>query len=224
MTEYHKIPTVWHRDPATKHKTLIEGMWATDAFGYLAMNDWHYTEKVDGTNIRVMVFPHAKTDAELVSYGGKTNAAQLPATLVTALDRLFRTSEQLANIREVLSTPEVYPTGTILYGEGYGARIQQSGGNYRPDQSFVLFDVRVGPWWLSRDNVCDIAEKLKLDVVPLIGTGSLFKMVRLAREGFKSRWGDFRAEGIVARPAVEMCDRAGRRIITKVKHKDFPNG
>ena len=40
---------------------------------------------------------------------------------------------------------EVFPDGAaVLYGEGYGAKIQKGGGNYRADQDFVLFDVRVG--------------------------------------------------------------------------------
>jgi hypothetical protein len=39
--------------------------------------------------------------------------------------------------------------------------------------------------------------------------------------GVKSWWGDFDAEGIVARPQVELFTRAGHRIITKLKCKDF---
>ena len=55
MKEYHKIQTVFKRDPATKIKTLLDVDWSQDAFGYLADNEWVFTEKVDGTNIRVMV-------------------------------------------------------------------------------------------------------------------------------------------------------------------------
>ena len=29
------------------------------------------------------------------------------------------------------------------------------------------------------------------------------------------------AEGLVMRPAIELLDKRGRRIITKIKHKDF---
>ena len=67
----------------------------------------------------------------------------------------------------------------------------------------------------------DIAEKLNIDHVPIIGRGTLPEMVAMARTGFKSRWGDFAAEGIVARPAVELVGRNGRRIITKIKTRDF---
>jgi hypothetical protein len=50
---------------------------------------------------------------------------------------------------------------------------------------------------------------------------TLHDMINMARGSFKSQWGDFRAEGIVARPVVELRTRAGRRIITKIKQRDF---
>lgn len=208
MKEYHKIQTVWHRDPATNHKTLLEGQWSEPEFEYLAGNGWMFTEKVDGTNIRVMI-----ADGR-IRFGGKTDNASLPAPLVERLGQRFHTQHD--------RLLEVFPDGACLYGEGYGARIQKGGGNYRPDQDFVLFDVLVGEFWLSRENTQDVANKLGLDVVPMIGVGTLHSMIRIVRDGFNSQWGDFRAEGIVARPHVELKGRQGHRIITKIKHRDFP--
>ena len=112
----------------------------------------------------------------------------------------------------------------LLDGEGYGAKIQKGGGNYRSDQDFVLFDVKVGDFWLRRADVVDVASKLSLEVVPVIDRGTLRNMIELVQKGFGSEWGDFPAEGIVAKPATELCTRGGRRIITKIKHKDFANG
>ncbi len=83
MKEYHKIQTVYLRDPATKHKTLLEGQYALPEFAYLANNTWLFTEKVDGTNIRAMF------DGERISFGGKTDAAQIPAKLVERLRERF---------------------------------------------------------------------------------------------------------------------------------------
>jgi hypothetical protein len=85
----------------------------------------------------------------------------------------------------------------------------------------VLFDVKVGSVWLERKNVEDVAKKLGVDVVPVIGSGTLHDMVKFCRDGIISRWGDFRAEGIVARPRVELLDRLGHRVITKLKCIDF---
>ncbi len=215
MKEYHKIQTVFKRNPANKHRTLLDGDYATPELEFLANNEWVFTEKVDGTNIRVMCIPH-QDGAYGVTFGGKTDNAQIPAFLVSKLEQTFHMIPQ----RKLVA--EIFPDGGCLYGEGYGAKIQKGGGNYRSDQGFVLFDAKVGDWWLQRTDVEDVASKLGLEVVPIIGRGTLRNMVERVRKGFISAWGGFPAEGIVARPATELCTRGGQRIITKVKHKDFP--
>ncbi|RLC02787.1 MAG: hypothetical protein DRI57_29770 [Deltaproteobacteria bacterium] len=208
MKKYHKIQTVYKRDPATRHKTLIEGDFSKPEFEYLKENEWIFTEKVDGTNIRVMF------EEEHIAFGGKSDKAQIPVRLANSLNEKFMPlAEDFRNIFK--------DADACLYGEGYGATIQKGGGNYRQDQSFVLFDIKIGPWWLQRKDVEDIAKDLGLDVVPIIGTGTLAEMVRKAGEGFNSVWGDFMAEGIVARPSTELMGRNGSRIITKIKYKDF---
>jgi hypothetical protein len=227
MSVYHKIDTVFKRDPETKHKTLIEGDFSNPAFEYLANNKWTFTEKVDGTNIRVQVHAYSPEVAANegqthgISFGGKTDEAQIPAKLVQRLQERFMVIEQRRKLTEM------FPDGAVLYGEGYGTGIQAAGKHYLPHQDFVLFDVRVGPWWLERPNVEDVGVKLGLDVVPILGYGTLFDMVEMVRDGYVSHFAKlsgsdaFQAEGIVARPRTELCDRAGKRIITKLKHKDF---
>jgi len=207
MREYHKIQTIFKRDPETNFKSLVEGDFSLPELEFLKNNEWVFTEKVDGTNIRVIF------DGEQIVFGGKTDNAQIPVSLLQSLIGLF--------LPHVGLFKELFSDGVCLYGEGYGAKIQKSGGNYRRDQSFVLFDIKIGEWWLQRSNIEDIAQKLKVDVVPIIGTGTLLEMVGKARSGFNSAWGNFLAEGIVARPGIELRARNGSRIITKIKHKDF---
>lgn len=207
MKEYHKIQTVFKRDPATKFKFLLEGKFALLEFEYLAKNYWQFSEKINGTSIRVMF------DGERITFGGKTDRAQIPANLVTRLQERFLT--------QVKVFEKGFSDGVCLYGEGYGPGIQKGGGNYREDQDFVLFDVKIDDWWLQRHDVEDIAQRFGLDVVPVVGGGTLFDMVELVCDGFNSQWGDFQVEGIVARPVVELQTRGGKRIITKLKCKDF---
>jgi len=111
----------------------------------------------------------------------------------------------------------------VLYGECYGSKINK-GGKYRDDPSFVLFDVRVGRWWLLQPNVVDIAVKLGIDFVPVMGIGTIPEAVEFVKAGFFSKWNPtnpFQAEGIVLRPVIFMASRAGGRIITKLKFRDF---
>ena len=208
MQKYHKIPTVFKRDPSTNFRTLLEGEYTTPELEYLRFNDWLFTEKVDGTNIRVMW--QRETG---ITFGGKTNNAQIPAHLANRLIEMFSGK---ANI-----LASAFDDPVCLYGEGYGAKIQKGGGNYSKTQEFVLFDVKVGDWWLEWKDVVDVADQLCLHTVPVYGVGPLPKMIDVVRDGITSVWGDFQAEGLVARPAVSLMARSGGRIITKLKTRDF---
>jgi hypothetical protein len=207
MKEYPKINTIFKRDMSSPKKTLLEGQFSLPELEYLAHNEWQFTEKVDGTNIRVMC-----QDGK-ITFGGKTDNAQLPAALLNTLQEHFLPQQALLEIQ--------FPNGVCFYGEGYGAKIQKNGGRYRPDQAFVLFDVKVGDWWLERHSFIGIAELFGMEMVPVVGYGSLYDAIALVKEGSTSAWGNFTAEGIVARPMVELRTRRGDRIITKIKHRDF---
>lgn len=213
MKPYSKIDTVFKRDEQTKR--IIEGAYTIPEFAYLKDNTWVFTEKVDGTNIRVM------WNGSAVTFGGKTDDAQMPVTLLYRLQELFDGERNRGLFAATFNRAEETPQVT-LYGEGYGAKIQKGGGRYKPDGAdFVLFDVKIDEWWLQRESIEDIAAKLGIDVVPILGEGTLAEAIALTRTGFASRWGDFPAEGIVVKPKVEIKTRKGDRIITKIKQRDF---
>jgi len=206
MKEYHKIQTVYLRDPATKHKTLLEGQFAKPEFDYLKNNIWIFTEKVDGTNIRV------KWNGEHVTFAGKTDRADIPKFLLDKLAALF--------YPEIFITNELPPL--CLYGEGYGAKIQKGGGNYISNGvSFILFDVNINGMWLEHHNVKDIGEKLMIKTVPVIGEGTLLEGVAMVKGGYESKLRKMLPEGLVMRPKVELFNRRGERVIAKIKAKDF---
>lgn len=195
-------------------RKFIIGEWSTPELKYLQDNQWMFTEKVDGTNIRIMY------NGKECVFAGRSDNAQLPYNLVQKLDEYFKTEEQREKLSKIF--PEEEGLSVVLYGEGYGAKIQKGGGNYIPDGvDFVLFDVWINGIWLETGNVEDIAIKLGIDMVPLLEMGTLNEAIEMVKKGFKSKWGDFTAEGIVARPITGLLTRKGERIITKVKYKDF---
>jgi hypothetical protein len=207
MTEYHKIQAVFKRDMEHPQKKLIIGDWSRVEFGYLADLSWELTEKIDGTNIRVM------WDGSGVTFGGRTDRAEIPADLLRILQDTFE--QQHDTLRELFGDKAV-----VLYGEGFGGRIQ-AGQKYSPVPGFILFDVKVGHWWLRREDVTDIGDRLMIQVVPYYGQSSLWKAMEDAKGGIQSMLGNFEAEGYVARPLIELLDRSGQRIITKIKCRDF---
>lgn len=213
METYHKIQTVFLRDPETKFKKLLEGQFAKPEFEFLANNKWHWTEKVDGMNIRVLY------NGERVSYAGKSDNATLHPHLTERLQALFTGSkmEDLFGSAENGNQVQV-----CLYGEGYGTGIQ-SGGYYKDSKDFILFDVKIGSLWLERADVCDIAQKLGCEVVPVVGTGTLLEAVEFARTGYNSTIAKDThvAEGLIMKPATELFNRRSERVITKIKFKDF---
>ena len=203
--EYHKIQTAFKRDAKNQ---IVPGDWSLPELAYLADVPWRWTEKVDGTNIRV------HWDGERVTIGGRTDNAQIPTFLLAAIQpklapEIFRVAFPDSN-------------DVTLYGEGYGAKIQ-SGGHYRPDCDLVLFDTRVGPWWLLPDAVADVASKVGLDVVPevLWNTTLTQAVAQVEAASIVSRWPGARIEGIVGTPAVPLYNRNGERIIVKLKLRDF---
>lgn len=209
---YHKIQSVFKRDPDNRYKTFLIGEWAEPEFGYLADLIWEATEKVDGTNCRIHI-DESREDGMRV--GGRTENAQLHADLYRRLTEIGASA--IANDLD----------GLTLYGEGYGAGIQKGGGNYRSDKGFILFDVMVTETgvFLERRNVEDIAKTLRIQrVLHVAWKGTLNDAVSWFRSNVYvfSTLREGEAEGWVLRPKTELRTRLNRRIITKMKVKDFP--
>ena len=212
MLPYPKIQSVFKRDPDTNYATFLEGQWSLPEFEYLAYLPWVWTEKVDGTNIRIGI------RGMTYSVRGRTDKAQLHPELVDHCENIAISAVMSCDL-----------DGLTLYGEGYGAGIQKGGGAYRYDKGFILFDVATdGGLWLQREDVEDIAAAFSIPVVPIVGTGTLkgaIEAVRGRKGAVQSRLkeGLDLSEGLVCRPAVELRTRRGERVITKVKVRDYPD-
>ena len=207
--EYVKIPNIYKREEYGNNKLLI-GQYSTTELEFLSKCEWVWTEKVDGTNIRVI------WDGYRVSFAGRTDKAQIPKKLLERLEEIFGGESKEEIFEQTFGNKNV-----ILFGEGFGEKIQKNGELYgAPD--FILFDVIVGNVWLERQNVEAIGEKFGIRVVPIVGQGNLNDAEAFVREHPKSMLRDFEIEGIVCRPACELRSRGGDRIIVKIKCRDFP--
>lgn len=208
MSEYAKIETLYERD----EKTFRVKPGVLKNRTYSLLKTWHWTEKVDGTNIRcIWDFATKK-----LTFGGKSDNAQIHADLIkwlyehvnpTVIESIF---------------PDV---NAVVYGEGYGAGIQKGGGDYSPEKKLIVFDVLVAEkWWLNDEGMRDVSAKLALEAVPAIGEMTLEDATEFVRAGFKSRCAvnvSKCAEGLVGRPLETLFDKKGARLITKLKTKDF---
>ena len=208
MRTYEKIETVFKRD-AEGTKKLIPNKYRNETVEYLKDSMWYFTEKIDGTNIRVM------WDGHNVSFGGRTDKAQIPKHLLKYLEEKFKTTEAEELFEQAFGEKEV-----ILFGEGYGCKIQ-NGGAYRDDVSFILFDVLIGDNYQSREWVVETAKMFNVEVVPVILRGTIKEGIEFVMGHHKSSIGNAWMEGLVGRPNVELRDRTGNRVIVKIKWEDF---
>ena len=96
---YPKIETLFDRDENFKVTTKLRNS------SYGLIKTWQFTEKIDGTNIR-MIWEDNK-----LKFGGRTGNALLPADLI----------QHLYEIIDINKLKEIFPdTSAIIYGEGYG--------------------------------------------------------------------------------------------------------
>lgn len=207
MKEFVKIPNLFEFD--AKYKQVLG---FTSTFEVLKNLIWQGTEKVDGTNIRV------HWDGHRVELGGRTDTAAIPAQLVNYLNETFLTQEMEYVFEQVFEDKDV-----ILFGEGFGRGIQKNGEQYGDNARFILFDVQIGDYYLTRANVQDIAEKLGLDTVPVLFEGTLEDAVKFVGEHHMSTINDaHEMEGLVLEPKeVRLYDNRFKPIKCKCKYRDL---
>ena len=205
--EYHKIDGLFKRDEQTKK--LVEGEFRNPAIEFLKDNIWEFTEKIDGTNIRII------WDGHKVEFRGRTDKAQIPSELLNRLLELFGGDANEQIFEQNFGEREI-----MLIGEGYGAKIQ-NGGNYRQDQDFILFDVVINNNYQSRETVNEVAKMFNLDVVPIVLEGTIQEGIDFVKSKPKSTIGTADMEGVVGRTKLELRDRCGGRVIVKIKVSDF---
>jgi len=205
--EYQKIPNIFKREEFGENK-LIVGQYSSKELMYLKDNIWEFTEKVDGTNIRVI------WDGYRVSFKGRTDKAEIPKHLHARLEELFSGETKEEIFEQTFGNKEV-----ILFGEGFGEKIQKGEAYGKID--FILFDVFIDGYWLERANIEGIAEKFEIKIVPVIIYGTLPQAVALIESKPMSLLKGETLEGVVGRPIIQMFNRNGERIIVKIKCRDF---
>lgn len=207
LVKYHKIkaPFLWSME--TKKLTHE---FALKEFEYLKDLQWCWTEKIDGTNIRIYW-----NGIDLLLRGRDDNS-QIPAEFVEYYLKTFVSSGLDKIIEQEFGDKEV-----IFFGEGYGGKIQGNGGY--GNTSFILFDIMVNGRYLTRDKVLYYANLFGLDIVPIMLTGTIDEAIAYVKEEPQSNIGNIALEGLVGTPICPMLTSSGERIITKVKVRDFKN-
>lgn len=180
------------------------------------ITNWIATEKIDGTNVRIICKRNSETKKWDISIAGRTDKSQIHPQLFKSLTDHF-THDLLE--RTFSSSNEV-----ILFGEGCGKDIQ-NGIYYSNFQRFVLFDVFIdNTWWLDYATVVIVS--VNLDIFCVLLLGELFtkeQLIDFVKSKPHSRFAEevHEMEGIVATAYPMMLRRDGTPIRFKLKCKDF---
>ena len=234
---YQKINSIFMRDD--RNVIMPYSGFVEPEFEWLKDMKWRGEEKIDGTSIRIEVTkcPTLTGVSFDVAYRGKTDNADIPKQLLKYLEENYPEEKVLASLglkKEIHASEyeernwlddDSIPNMYTIYGEGYGAKIQKAGGNYVSNGvGFIVFDIKVNNIWLKTEARDEIASKLGAPVTPLIGYFTIPEAIDFVRKGFKSTISEnkeFMAEGLVLRTDVGLLNRLGKRLITKIKTKDF---
>lgn len=195
------------------------------------ISQWLVLEKVDGMNLRV-IFQAGNGAAPTIRFAGRTDKANLPGDLVTYLEETFTIARMIRAFGHTHEEqPEVWhiPESVVLFGEGFGPGIQKAGQAYADvtggAKRFILFDVLVDrKWWLSWDNVVDVAQKLFVPHVPVLQKWADLDDIRWLVRNHYSRLqpsGSEHVEGVIARTDPYLFDARGRRVMFKHKVRDL---
>lgn len=222
MKPYHSIETVFVRNKETNVLDFTKIRNETHAF----IPRWILTEKIDGTNVRVVVTLSG------IEIKGRTDNATLHPELVAEVTGLFdhgKLLEYFTNYRG----KELHPNWSVtFYGEGYGAGIQK-GGVYSQTKRFRCFDVLLGEsWWTTHDQAFAICMGLNIPFVPDLGESISIPQTRdellsrfLDGESQVALWDSGKErvlpEGVVAKPPVVLFDAHGDRVMWKLTFREF---
>ena len=230
--KYPKINTLFKRDKDNKF-VIMPGMYSEPIFEYI--DRWTVSEKIHGMNIRIIYEFDGET--ETLIFSGRTDNAQLPVFLYEKLMQLF----DKVKLRRVfvkhdnVLLDKYQPIKIILFGEGYGNKIQKGGGNYISDGvDFALFDIyvyesnldrSVRGWWLNQESVYEIAKQLKINfatqTLGVLTKDQIIERVKNKTKSLMAENEDHIAEGIVARADPPILFRNGHPVAFKLKVEDY---
>lgn len=115
----------------------------------------------------------------------------------------------------------------IIFGEGYGGKIQGMSETYGDEVRFVAFDVRIGEHKLSVPDAHEVCKQLEIDFVPYEMIDTDIESLDAARQKPSEQAvkngisGNKMREGIILRPPFEVRLNNGGHLVAKYKNEKF---
>lgn len=211
MKKYHKIDTLWVFD--IKKKRFDAGQFLSKEVELLRHNAWEFTEKVDGTNLRIY------WDGYSLSYAGRMDESTFTPQQHDFIQTYLVNESVVAIIEQKFKDKQVY-----IFGELIGVGIGKEGEKYVKETGlpydFRVFDIEIGGVMLERSNAYALATSLGYKAVPIVLLGSIQDGLDYVENNAQSTFSEANLEGLVGVPVGNFRDRLGQRIIIKIKKRD----
>ena len=216
FTKYTKIGSPFKKDDKFLNKEELSQ--------YLPKGIWILTEKIDGTNIRIILTKPEEDGTRQIFVGSRK-------LLLNKEDKgskqYFDCIEEI-NLNKIKEYFKDVNSTVIIYGEGYGAGVQK-GSIYSSKKNFRVFDIRIGQAYQDFDYVQKVCIDNQLNLVPIFGEVDLIHYEGCINDlnNFENtliKEGDGgKPEGLVYKFEPVLLNKYGERLIFKVKFKDFHN-
>lgn len=183
---------------------------------------WLKTEKIDGTNIRIILTKPDEEGQREVLIGSRT----LILNKEDKISNQYFSCLEEVNLNKIKEYFKEVNSTVVLYGEGYGAGVQK-GGIYAKEKNYRVFDIRIGEAYQDFEYVKKVCIDNQLNLVPLMTEVSeiTYKECVDSLKNFTHTLineGDGgQPEGFVYKFEPVLLNKYGERLTFKVKHKDF---
>jgi len=189
----------------------------------LPKGKWIITEKIDGTNIRVIL---TKKDEE----GNRETHIGSRKLLLNPEDKSskqFLDCLEEVNLNKIKEYFDKVDSTVVIYGEGYGAGVQK-GRIYSLKKNFRVFDIRIGEAYQDFEYVEKVCVDNQLNIVPMLGDieeidyDGCVTLLGSHKETMIKEGDGGQSEGFVYKFEPVLLNKYKERLIFKVKFKDFP--
>jgi len=214
FTKYAKFSSPFKKDE--KFKNMM------DENQYLPEGRWIKTEKIDGTNIRIILTKYDEDKQRSIFVGSR----KLLLNQDDKGSKQYYDCIKDVNLNKLTEYFKDVDSTIIIYGEGYGAGVQK-GGIYSQDKDFRVFDIRIGNAYQDFEYVEKVCIDNQLNIVPVIDTikvltyGECLNSLEKFQDTLIKDGDGGRPEGIVYKFEPVLLNKYGERLIFKVKFKDF---
>ena len=220
IKKYPKIRSLFKRDNQFK---FTEQYTSASLQEFSEKNfKWSCYEKIDGMNMRV----YCNYERNEFKYFGRTDSADIPEHLKPELEKIVESVKKNKEAVKQALQASIF----VLFGEGFGHKIQK-GGLYLGDKTachafdsyayIVTKENQYKGFWLDSKKLDELLKILQVEKVPSFGQMTVHSAVEMVKNGFSSKYGTAKAEGLILKTDFPVFDSFGERLIFKVKSKDF---